>query len=396
MQHREWNPKTFFKKVSPEVMALFEEKHGLALTRDPEQPKHEQTYRAWTALPEVRRQKIEVELLVVNDLCSSHARPYLEKLARVLFEESVLAKTGDWSVYDLAMRLFIESPQDVIRCHQQYAVDMMDHFKEYRGKHPADVKASAHAKEEMKKRMAEHFRQHAGGARCQVEDFESADKFALFIYHEGEVTPYDRFDEKGVVVPIWQRPVVRIAAVYYPESCTLLVKAPRLPERERLRDLFAEIFVGEPDYFEDLSCSPKSNFAPLEDEQFSFPTDPRDGVEEVSVTRVTMRPPHASLKRLSVDLVPGLTMLGVHEALLAHGTVLPGATVDGVRLQFKFAEGTGRARLRTVSLFNPGSTNLRDTGRDRIIRHYLKEWGIDDSANALAMAAPPLQAAASA
>ncbi len=397
MQHREWNPKTFFKKVSPAVMAMFEEKRGLVLERDPKRPEHDQTYHAWAALPEAQRLALETELLPVNDLCSTHARPYLDALARVVWangDAHLIDESRDWSLYDLAMRLFTDAPADIIRCHQSYAVDMMDHFKEYRGKHPAKVKASFPAKMAMKKAMAEHFREYAGGAQCQVEDFEGKDKFALFIFHEDEVTPVERFNDSGVVVPEWQRPVVRIAAVFYPESCTLLVKAPRIPEREKLRDLFAEIFIGDADYFEDTSKTPKFNFAPLGSEDFDFPTHPADGIDEVCVTRVTLRPAHADVKRLAIDFVPGLTMLGVHQALAEHGTVLNGEAVDGVRLQFRFAEGKGRGRFRTVSLFNPNSTNLCDTHRDRVIRRYLKEWGIDESRSAFTLASPTFQAAA--
>ncbi len=398
MQHREWNPKTFFKKVSPNVMALFEVKRGLALVRDPKRPEHDRTYHAWAALPERQRLALEADLLPVNDLCSTHARPYLDALARVVWTNGDAHRVDeslDWSVYDLAMRLFIDAPAEIIRCHQNYAVDMMEHFREYRGKHPAKVKASAAAKSAMKKAMAEHFREQAGGAQCQAEDFEGKDKFALFIYHEDEVTPVERFNDSGIVVPEWQRPVVRVAAVYYPESCTLLVKAPRIPERETLRDLFAEIFIGESDYFEDTSRMPKFNFAPLANEDFAFPTHPADGIDEVCVTRVTLQPAHADVKRMAIDLVPGLTMVGVHQALLAHGLVLSSDAIDGVRLQFRSAEGKGRGRFRTVSLFNPNSTNLRDTKRDRVIRRYLKEWHIDESRSAFALAATAFQASAS-
>ena len=75
----------------------------------------------------------------------------------------------------------------------------------------------------------------AFGARCQVEDFANDEKFALFIFHEDEVAPFDRFNDKGVVEPDWQRPVVRLAAVFQFETSTLLVKAPRVAEREKLR-----------------------------------------------------------------------------------------------------------------------------------------------------------------
>ena len=201
-------------------------------------------------------------------MCSTHARPYLDSLAQRIWSSAnphLLQQSMDWSVHDLAMRLFVEAPQELLKTHQGYAVDMMDHFREYRGRYAVELKASAAAKERMRQSMVEHFRQHADGAKCQVEDFEGEGKFAIFIYHEDEVTPQDTFDDDGIVVPNWIRPVVRIAAVYYRDTCTLLVKAPRKPEREKLRDLFAEIFIGDRGFFEDLAKTPKFSFAPLAD-----------------------------------------------------------------------------------------------------------------------------------
>ena len=240
----------------------------------------------------------------------------------------------------------------------------------------------------MADEMRTHFRQYAGGARCQVEDFAGADKFAIFIFHEDELAPTDTFDDQGVVIPVWQRPVVRIAAVYYPETCTLLVKAPRKPEREKLRDLFAEIFVGDRDFFEDLSRSPKYSFLPLENSRFDFPTHLADGIEDVCVTRVVMRPPHSAVNRLSIDFVPKQRLLEVHAVLADHGLAFNSDLIDGIRLQFTFTHGKGRGRFRTISLTNPNSTNLRDTVQDRVIRRYLKEWKIDGNRHTLALAVP--------
>lgn len=357
-------------------MALFEARFGITLIRDPGKSPSEQTYHAWKALPQAERRALETRLLPVNDMCSTHARPYLDALGqRVWSRENpdLLQQSKDWSVYDLAMRLFIETPHEFVKTHQGYAVDMMDHFREYRGRYAISLKPSAIAKERMRLAMIDHFRQHAGGAKCQVEDFEGEDKFAIFIYHEDEVTPQEKFDDEGIVVPDWIRPVVRIAAVYYPDTCTLLVKAPRKPEREKLRDLFAEIFVGDRGFFEDLAKTPKFSFAPLADSRFEFATHPADGVLGVYITQATIQSLHEGVRSVTLKLEPNLTLSDVRRSLLQHGVRLDGDLVDGIRLQFEFTQGKGRARFRTVSLFNPGSTNLKDTPRDRIIRRYLKE-----------------------
>lgn len=65
MQHREWNPKAFFRKVSPAVMALFEARFEMALVRHPGKPTADQTYHAWKALPDAERRAAENRLLLV-------------------------------------------------------------------------------------------------------------------------------------------------------------------------------------------------------------------------------------------------------------------------------------------------------------------------------------------
>ncbi|MBM4377770.1 MAG: hypothetical protein FJ086_00455, partial [Deltaproteobacteria bacterium] len=161
----------------------------------------------------------------------------------------------------------------------------------------------------------------------------------------------------------------------------------------KLRDLFAEVLVGDRDYFEDASKSPKFSFAPLRSPTFRFATDPRDRIEAVSLVKVVARPGHPSARRSALDLVPGLSIAEVHEALEAHGINAGDDAIEGVHLRFVF-EGGGRSRTRTISLFNPNSTNLRDTARDRLIRGYLRAWGIDANVRKAAVAAPALQAAA--
>jgi hypothetical protein len=390
MQHREWNPKAFFRKVSLEVMKIYADGRGLPQAGDADGAKADRYYEVWKTLPEARRLALETELLPVNDMCSPHARPYLDILAGTVWgagdERIELSK--DWSVNDLAMRLFIDAPTALLDAHQSYAVDMMEHFREYRGRYAHTVTTNAEAKQRMAEAMQTHFRQYVGGARCQVEDFAGTDKFAIFIFHEDALSPVDTFNDQGIVVPVWQRSVVRIAAVYYPETCTLLVKAPRKPEREKLRDLFAEIFVGDAEFFEDLNRNPKYSFLPLENSRFQFPTHPADGIEEVCVTRVVIRPVHSDVNRLSIDLVPKLHLVEVHTVLADHGLTFDSNLIDGIRLQFTFTHGKGRGRFRTISLTNPNSTNLRDTVQDRVIRRYLKEWKIDESRHAFAMAVP--------
>lgn len=391
MAKREWNPKSFFRHLTPDALAVLLEWASVELALDGEGPVGEQVYRAWKALPDAERETIETKLLPVNDLCGTHSRPYLERLAQQVWTNGsahLIEDSKNWSAQDLAVRLFITDEARFLEAHQAHALDMMEHLTEFHGRYAASLRPTAQAKAAMKAAMAEHFRATAFGARCQVEDFANDEKFALFIFHEDEVAPFDRFNEQGIVEPDWQRPVVQLAAVFEVETSTLLVKAPRVAEREKLRDLFAQIFVGDPSYFEDTTKSPKFCFDPLRDDDFDFPVRGFDKIEEVSIVRVVAKPASRDVKRVTVEMKPGFTVLGVRGLLEQHGVDLACDTIHGVRLQFVF-EGKGRSKYRTVSLFNPNSSNLNDTDRDRVIRRYLKEWGIDASGRRT-----PLEAAA--
>jgi hypothetical protein len=393
---RDWNPKTFFRHLTPEVIALFTEALGVQLVADGEGPPGAQLYAAWKALPDPQQRQLDARLLPVNDMCGPHARSYLEELAQQVWTNGhahLLDEARAWSAQDLAVRLFLADEDRFAEAHQAYAVDMMEHLKEFHGRHPITLQATAEAKAAMKAAMVEHFRETAFGARCQVEDFVNDEKFALFIYHEDEVAPFDRFNAQGVVEPDWQRPVVKLAAIFQFETSTLLVKAPRAVEREKLRDLFAKIFVGDPNYFEDLNKTPKFCFDPLRDDDFDFPVRGFDKIEQVSIVRIVAKPASRDVKRVTVEMKPGFTVVGVRGLLQEHGVDLANDTIHGVRLQFVF-EGKGRQKYRTVSLFNPGSSNLNDTERDRVIRRYLKEWGIDASGRRSSLDAAAVEAAA--
>jgi len=162
--------------------------------------------------------------------------------------------------------------------------------------------------------------------------------------------------------------------VFYGESRTLAVHAPRAAEREMLRRLFAEVVIGDRDYFED-GQTPKFCFEPLRDPGFAFPTRGIDNIEQVAIVRLVARPAHRDVPRVTVDIKPSAKG-DIRPVLEKHGVDLAVDEIHAIRLQFRF-DATGRARYRTVSLTQPNYSNLTDTERDRVIRRYLMEWGID-------------------
>lgn len=394
MSHREWSPKPFFRHLTTEALADLRAWAGADLRPDGIGQPWEQLYRAWVGLPAAQRLRLETALLPVNDLASPHARTRLGELAATTWAHSpLLVESRSWSSEDLALRLFVAAPAAFLHLHQGWLVDSFEHLKEYAGRYPIAPKPSKRAKAALKDAMRGYLRSTAFGPRCSVEDFANDEKFALFVFHEDELKPTDRFNEREELEPSWERDVVKLAAVFHFETNVLMVKAPRKAEREQLRDLFAEHILGDPLYFYDARSAPRFSFRPLRNEAFRFPPIYGTGVVGVTVRKLFIRPAEGDVRHVTLEFKDAVTLPHVHDALAAFGIDLVHDTIEGVHLRFTF-EGSGRSRSRTVSLFNPNSSNLSDTPRDRIIRRHLKLWGFDANVQRATVEGAPLEAAA--
>jgi hypothetical protein len=394
MHHSEWSPKPFFRHLSPPALEELSSWARAELRPLGAGKPWEQWYRAWVALPAHVRQRLESALLPVNDLSCAEARSTLETLAASTWGNSALLKeTFSWSTQDLALRLFLAAPVAFAQLHQGWLVDSLEHLKEYAGRYPLRPKPSERAKAELREAMRHYLWQTAFGPKCHVEDFANDEKFAVFVFHEDELKPKDRFLEGETLEAVWDRDVVRLAAVFHYETNVLMVKAPRKQEREKLRDLFAECIMKDPLYFLDARVRPRFSFEPLKDPGFVFPPLPGSQLVSVGVQRVVVRPVDSDVRRLTLDFREPLTTSRALEGLATFGVDVRRDIIDGVNLRFTF-EGIGRSRTRTVSLFNPNSSNLSDTPRDRIIRRHLKRWGFDANAVHAAVGPAPLEALA--
>lgn len=393
MNHHEWSPKPFFRHLSrPALKELCA--WSAELRPEGAGKPWEQLYRAWAHLQPAVRMRLESSLLPVNDLSVPEARPRLEELAAAVWPRGrTLEECRAWTSQDLALRLFLASPGAFHQLHQGWVVDSLQHMKEYAGRYPVRPKPSARAKSELKEALREYLHRTAFGPRCHIEDFANEEKFALFVFLEDELKPTDKFTESEDLESVWERDVVRLAAVFDYDTCVLSVKAAHREEREQLRDLFAEHVLQDSLYFIDAYTSPRYAFGRLADPRFQLVPIAGSQVVAVSVQRVVVRPGDGDVKRLTLDFKTALTLEQVREGLAAYGVQFPADTIEGVHLRFVF-EGGGRARTRTVSLFNPNSSNLSDTPRDRVIRRHLKVWGIDANSRRQAVGSSAVQASA--
>ena len=375
MAHKSFSPKAFMRKTDHGLLSRYFSGKSISVELDPEQPEKDRYYFAWRDMDEVVKNQVEEDFKKVNDLATDRGRWYLNRKAEEIWVGDVDGLRGarDMSHHDLAMTLFLDYRDAFQWAYDWQYMDSFSGLKDFKGRYPTTITASPEKKEQLRDAWREFAVGAAKGERCSVEDFQGVDKFALVIYHEDYVRPVERFDDQENVVPDLHRPVVKVAVFFYHDDQVLKVKAPTKAVVEKIRDLFAEIFAEDPDYFVRPETDDRFDFSPLQDPEFKFVHDEADQIEFVRLVGLTFRAPVAGKPTISIAAKEDL-----RDGMLDNlGFSLAGLEVSGVKIQFKFPGATKKAGSRTASLSLPNSSNLGDVENDRTIRSYLRSWGIE-------------------
>ena len=375
MAHKSFSPKAFMRKTDHGLLSRYFSGKSISVELDPKKPEKDRYYFAWRDMDEVVKNQVEEDFKKVNDLATDRGRWYLNRKAEDIWvgDAAGLQRARDMCHHDLAMTLFLDHlPQFEWAYDWQY-MDNLVGLKDFKGRYPKPITTSQEKKEQLRDAWRDFLVEEAKGERCSVEDFQGTDKFALVIYHEDYVRPVDRFDDHENVIPDLHRPVVKVAAFFYPEDQVLKVKAPGKAAVEKVRDLFAEIFAEDPDYFVRPETNDRFDFAPLKDTEFDFVTNGADQIEFVRLVGLTFSAPVAGKPTISIAAKEDLRD-GTLDNL---GFSLDSLEIRGVKIQFKFPGANQRAGSRTASLSLPNSSNLGDIKNDRTIRSYLRSWGVE-------------------
>ncbi len=368
-----WNPKSFFRHVRPDVLRLLLQAPDVRLPLNGSGSVAEQAYRAWKRSEGTHRRQLDATLQRIARLCTTHARPFLEDLARELWGEDALQESRAWSAHDLAVCLFLADESAFDKLVESYAIDSWDLVYEYHALHEPRLHRPPSARHHVAQRMQSCFQETPYGPRCYVEDFLGVDRLVVTVFHEGELQPVDELRGDELVVR-WGRPLGRVSAMYFVETKTLFVRAARRLEAEWLRDAVVAAYFGGVSGFADPLEHPRFCFEALLDPHRELSTKGEHEIDRVSLIQVVATRPHRATSSITIDLRPSLSLWEARTVLVSHGIEAP--DVIGVRLLFAFS-GHGRARLRTVHLQNPNTSNFDGTARDCLLRRVLQNWGLD-------------------
>lgn len=130
----------------------------------------------------------------------------------------MLERARNMSGHDLAMTLFLEHPGFFRWAVIWFNLDSSARLKDYEGRYAATVTATPENKERLREALAAFLHDRGHGTNCTVEDYQAADKLALVVYHEDYAKAVNQF-ESGQLVARVQRPVVKVAGVFYGATC---------------------------------------------------------------------------------------------------------------------------------------------------------------------------------
>ena len=133
--------------------------------------------------------------------------------------------------------------------------------------------------------LAAHYRRQGRGRHCHVDVYRRVgpDRYCYFAYPEDAASTDLGYDEQGRFQRRPRQSAFEVIFVYRPEEGTTeLYARGNKRQKEELAEIFCVNALGLTGLPDENGREP-FNLAVLKDPTFTFPTDPRDGVQSVDV-----------------------------------------------------------------------------------------------------------------
>ncbi len=202
----------------------------------------------------------------------------------------------------------------------------------------------------------------------------------LAVYREGLPESFLEFKE-GDLRQRHRRPVFELVLTYEADTGVIEVVAPNRDSREEVARAFAETLLGQEINNARISLRQYDLTSLMNDRE--FPTEMEDGIAEVRVTVLTLRPGDGGREDVEFR-TNGMSKRSIHECLFdwfeRNNPLTTGFTIRRARLSVKFhpEKGFGRGKTIHVLLTLPNGCSLKSKSeRERLIcEKYLPLWGL--------------------
>lgn len=387
---QQFNPKRVLRQVSNPLLREFFEHQGNPLDVAWDMFSNTQIdgiFDAWQLLPERPRKVIEI---VFHDV---HSMAHEDGL-RVIIEEgqyngenlSSILDSMD-SRYDKAIWCFMNRPNIWEPAIRFAKADSLSGGRSWikRGNMPlAKPKTDTEALGALQDAMSAFYRDRQGrGHHCKVDYFpRGSNHHYYFVYLSDYANTYINFDDAGSFQRMPERRAFEVVFAYDHDSATLEMYAKGGKKVvEPLQSVFCRTILGEHLAPEDPNVKPYQ-LDGLMELGFRFPTDPEDGIEEVSIRCMRLSILGRRRRRITLEPDPQKGVDHIYEMLEEdlNRRRLPKSILHVTKATFCFKiNGNACSNSLVFSVTHPNSCDLKSKREElRLLgEKYLKRWKID-------------------
>ncbi|MBA3017251.1 hypothetical protein KKG29_05800 [Patescibacteria group bacterium] len=384
---RQYNPKRFFRQAPNKLLEqYFKEKEVLAEIKFKEltETKIETIYKAWLALPEKQRSDIEKDLREIDCLATEGGTKAIIDEANWHKEELGPIFSELKSFHDRAFWTFLNRQTYWKGALQFHYADTIpaSYWRKRKNipKKPALVESEVI--ERLEQAISQYFYHKQGrGKNCIVECYRRDDLDYFFAYPEDYAQANIEWIENKFERPP-RTPAFEVIFVYSQTDGTLEVflRSNKKPVPD-LQKIFAEIILKTA-LGPDKKDEKVYHLNPLKQRDFQFVYDPAIGIEDVRVCKLRLASMVGRKERITLEADPTYNPEAVFDLLnklqnpsmrLSNYNI----TQLGLKVFFSPATGSLKEKTRCFDITYPNSCNLKQDGRDLIIRKMLAASGLE-------------------
>ena len=347
----------------------------------------DEIFDAWQRLPDGDRKAVEIVFHDVHEMANENSTRVIIEEGQYHGEDLTPQLELMESRYDKAIWTFMNRPAVWDAAVRFAKADTVWGGRSWvkRGSMPsAEPKTDADTLLAFQKAMSAFYRNRQGrGHQCKVEHFpRGGDHNYYFMYLSDYADTYINFDEAGHFQRVPERRAFEIVFAYDRQTCALEMYAKGGKKVvESLQQVFSRIILEKPLPAEEPGVHPYQ-LDGLMDHSFGFPTDPEDGIEEVSLRCLRLSMLGRRRGRITLEADPEKGRNHMYEMLEEdlNRKRLPRSILHVTKATINFKlNGKSHGRSLTFDVTFPNGCNLKSKRDDQRMlgEKYLKRWNID-------------------
>ncbi len=386
---RNYSPRNFLRKVPNYLLKDYfeDEKRKLPLEIEWDnvgEADVEVIRAAIENLPEQTQTLIEEEFRQINDLaCAAGVRCLLEE-GESVFHKLELADTFREMKdhYERACWMYLNHPKVFGIAESLWRMDCVGAWRACTVFADIEPKIEQEDLDNLGAQIAEFYKKQGRGKHCQVDNYlrQNPERHCYFAYPEDYATTSLEYKE-GKLETVGRKPAFEVIFVYKPESGKIETNAKgKKDDVKKLQEAFCQTIL-------DLKEMPKKqgsfyDLSGLKDKSFRFVTDPKDGIDKVTIKMLQLRLKGADKRRIMYEADSTLTEQPVYalmeKALDEKNVPLDEVDIAKAKIQVKFAPKDGRKGTTiTFEIGWPDRCKLGDDPLHQVVKRYLREWGLE-------------------